>query len=86
MTYIPFLAHEALMLMPMPFAGYVYAGQGGNDLLGNKAQIADQTLKLGNLALVRPSGPASHCCWMVMVHTAVLSAFTSQRPALNLGY
>ncbi|KAB2625023.1 histone-lysine N-methyltransferase [Pyrus ussuriensis x Pyrus communis] len=29
----------------------VYTGQGGNDLLGNKQQIADQVMKRGNLAL-----------------------------------
>lgn len=29
----------------------IYTGQGGNDLLGNKRQIADQVLKRGNLAL-----------------------------------
>lgn len=29
------------------------AGQGGNDLLGNKAQVADQKEKYGNIALVR---------------------------------
>lgn len=28
------------------------AGQGGNDLLGNKQQIADQAEKYGNAALV----------------------------------
>ena len=34
----------------------IYTGQGGNDLLGNKRQIADQVLKRGNLALkVKPS-------------------------------
>lgn len=27
-------------------------GEGGNDLLGNKKQVADQTLVRGNLALV----------------------------------
>ncbi|MCO5597774.1 hypothetical protein L7F22_051856 [Adiantum nelumboides] len=29
----------------------IYTGSGGNDLLGNKRQIADQVLKRGNLAL-----------------------------------
>ncbi|KAI3908224.1 hypothetical protein MKW98_029525, partial [Papaver atlanticum] len=29
----------------------IYTGQGGNDLLGNKSQIADQVMKRGNLAL-----------------------------------
>ena len=29
----------------------VYTGQGGNDLLGNKRQIKDQVMHLGNLAL-----------------------------------
>ncbi|KAM5568353.1 histone-lysine N-methyltransferase, H3 lysine-9 specific SUVH4-like [Rosa sericea] len=29
----------------------VYTGQGGNDLLGNKRQIQDQVMRMGNLAL-----------------------------------
>lgn len=29
----------------------IYTGQGGNDLLGNKSQIADQVMKRGNLTL-----------------------------------
>ena len=29
----------------------VYTGQGGNNLLGDKRQIADQEMKRGNLAL-----------------------------------
>jgi len=39
------------------------AGQGGNDLLGNRQQNGEQQLRLGNLALVSTSSTIVTISW-----------------------
>ena len=41
-----------MRIASVPTSLCVLAGQGGNDLLGSREQVADQKLDRGNLALV----------------------------------